>query len=109
MSTGIRSNNSTLSVGKATIIADVGVDLIDSRARIDELNHYSPLTPSLAEVLGKLPVQPPEELVREAIAQLKSGASIEALDDSKLKKWFMDQGLNIGFWAQIAVGLASIG
>lgn len=109
MTTGIRSKNSELKIGTANIVADVGVDLVDSKASIEVYNFYSTQTPALAEILKNLPAQPPVELVKEALAQLKAGASAEDLESSKLKKWFKDQGINMAFWANFAVSLASIG
>lgn len=103
MSTGIRSNNSTLTVGKATIIAETGVDLQNhSNAHIDELIHYSPAVFSALKVL---PVQPPLELVQEAIAQQKSLGTIEK---SKLKAWFDGQGIDLAFWVNLAVAIAAL-
>lgn len=109
MSTAIRANNSELKIGTANIVADVGVDMVDSKASVDVYNFYGAQTPALAEILKNLPAQPPAELVKEAIAQLKAGGSPADLEDSKLKKWFKDQGINMAFWASFAVSLASIG
>jgi hypothetical protein len=108
-STGFRLTNSEVVIGKATIVADTAFDMVDSKARVEELLHVAPYTPELSAVLSKLPVQPPEELVREAITQLKESGNVEDLEKSKLKKWFSDQGINMAFWAQLAIGLASIG
>lgn len=107
MSTGIRSNNSTFTVGKATIVADTGVDLQNnSKAHIDELNFYSSDTPaSLIQVLRALPVQPPHELVIDAMEQQRIKGNI---DDSKLWGWFQNQGINVAFWAQISLAIASL-
>lgn len=102
MSTGIRSNNSTFTVGKATIIADTGIDLHNSKAHIEELTHYSP---AVVEALKALPVQPPQELVQDAISQQREMGTIEK---SKLKVWFDGQGINLAFWAQIAVAIAAL-
>ncbi|CRM94483.1 SEC-C motif [Pseudomonas sp. 22 E 5] len=103
MSTGIRSNNSTLTVGKATIIAETGVDLQNnSHAHIDELIHYSP---TVFSALQALPVQPPLELVKEAIAQQKSTGTIER---SKLKAWFDGQGMDLAFWVNLTVAIAAL-
>lgn len=107
MSTGIRSDSSTFTVGKATIIAEIGIDLKNnSKAHIDELNFYSTGTPeALVKILMQLPVQPPHNLVVDAMEQQKSVGSIE---DSKLWDWFQKQGINLAFWPQIAVAIASL-
>ena len=107
MSTGIRSDSSTFTVGKATIVAEIGIDLKNnSKAHIDELNFYSTDTSeALVTVLKQLPVQPPYELVVDALDQQKSVGSIE---DSKLWDWFQKQGINLAFWPQIAVAIASL-
>ncbi|WP_223507780.1 YecA family protein [Pseudomonas sp. BF-B-25] len=106
MSTGIRSDNSTFTVEKATIIADTGVDLKNgSNGHINELNHISPITPNLAEVLKNLPVQPPVKLVQDAITRQKATGTIE---DSELRAWFDKQGVNLAFWAQLAVAIAAM-
>ena len=106
MSTGIKSDNSKFTVGKANIVADVGVDLRNgSDGHIDELNHISPDTPELAEVLKSLPVQPPEELVQDAISQQKSRGTIEG---SRLKAWFDKEEMSGAFWAQISVAIAGL-
>lgn len=107
MSTGIRSDNSTFTVGKATIVAETGVDLKNnSKAHIDELNFYSTDTPeALVKILMSLPVQPPHDLVVDAMEQQKAVGNIEG---SKLWDWFQKQGINLAFWPQIAVGIASL-
>ncbi|MNC25648.1 hypothetical protein D3C75_737450 [compost metagenome] len=106
MSTGIRSDNSTFTVGKATIVADTGVDLKNgSNGHINELNHISPTTPNLAEVLKNLPAQPPVELVQDAITRQKSTGTIEG---SELRTWFDKQGINLAFWSQLAVAIAAM-
>lgn len=103
MSTGIRSNNSTFTVGKATIIADIGIDLQNhSHAHVEELIHYSP---EFAEALRALPIQPPKELVQEAIAQQKAIGTIES---SKLKAWFDSQGMDVAFWINLTVAIAAL-
>lgn len=103
VSTGIKSNNSTFTVGKATIIADTGIDLQNnSRAHIEELIHYSP---DVAMSLKALPVQPPEDLVQDAIAEQKALGTIE---NSKLKAWFDGQGINASFWINLTVAIAAL-
>lgn len=108
VSTGIRSDNSTFTVGKANIVADIGIDLKNkSHAQIEELNHYAPDTPAaLIHALKRLPVQPPSELVKDAIEHQKSTGSI---DGSKLWDWFSKQGINLSFWAQLSVAFAGLG
>lgn len=107
MSTGIRSNNSTFTVGKATIVAETGVDLQNnSKGHIDEYEFYSPDTPaSLIQALRALPAQPPHELVVDAIEQQKIKGNI---DDSKLWGWFQKQGIDMSFWVQISLAIASL-
>lgn len=106
MSTGIKSDKSSFTVGKATIVADTGVDLRNgSHAHFDELYHFSPSTPALAEVLKSLPVQPPREILQSAIDQQKATGSIEG---SQLRTWFDNQGINVAFWAQLVVAIAAL-
>lgn len=103
MSTGIRSNNSTFSIGKATITAETGIDLQNnSHAHVNELIYYSP---EVALALQALPVQPPQEIVQDAINQQKATGTIEK---SKLKSWFDSQGLNAAFWLNLAVAIAGL-
>lgn len=108
MSTGIRSDNSSITVGKANIVADIGIDLKNkSHAQIEELNHYAPDTPpALIHAIKSLPVQPPSELVKDAIEHQKATGSI---DGSKLWDWFSKQGINLSFWAQLSVAFAGLG
>ncbi|MEX5591901.1 YecA family protein [Pseudomonas orientalis] len=106
MSTGIRSDNSTFIVGKATIVADIGVDLKNgSNGHINELNHISPLIQDLAGVLKSLPVQPPVNLVQDAITHQRTTGTIEG---SELRTWFDEQGVNLAFWAQLVVAIAAM-
>lgn len=112
MSTGIKSDNSSFTAGKATIIADVGVDLANkSVAHIDEFVHIAPDTPKLAEILSNMKVAPPPELVKEAVASVKQAGSIEVLDKSRIKKWCAEQGVNTALWAQLVttIGVAALG
>lgn len=108
MSTGIRSNDSSFTVGKLNTVADIGIDLQNkSHAQIDELNHYAPDTPAaLIHALKGLPVQPPAELVKDAIEHQKATGSI---DGSRLWDWFSKQGINVSFWAQLSVAIAALG
>ena len=107
MSTGIRSDNSSFTVGRATIVADVGIDLRNnSEAHIEELKFYASEIPDvLLKVLNKLPAQPPHDLVVEAMEQQKLVGNI---DSSKLWGWFQKQGINLAFWPQIGVAIASL-
>lgn len=106
MTTGIRSDNSSFTVGKATIVADVGVDLKNgSVAHIDELNYIAPNIPDLDKVLASLPVPPSPFLVQDAIAQHKATGTIEG---SKLKAWFDAQGINLAFWAQLTGAITAL-
>lgn len=103
MSTGIRSNNSTFTVGKATIVAETGIDLQNhSHAHIGELIHYSP---AVVDALKALPVQPPQELVLDAMAQQKALGTIEK---TKLKAWFDRQGMDGAFWINLTVAIAAL-
>ncbi|EKT4479065.1 SEC-C domain-containing protein [Pseudomonas putida] len=111
MSTGIRSTDSQFVVRKANIVADVGIDLVRSKAKIDELNHASPTAPDLESVLKAMTVRPPEELVQSALEQAKNEGTTEGLSYTKLKQWCDTQGVNAGMWMQLvaAIGIAVFG
>lgn len=107
MSTGIKSDNSAFTVGTANIVADTGVDLKNnSKAHFDELNYFAPNTPiALVNALRSLPIQPPHELVKDAIEYQKANGNI---DGSRLWDWFDKQGINLSFWAQLSVAIAGL-
>lgn len=107
MSTGIRAEGSSFTVGKAKIIADVGVDMVNSTGHVDDYEFYDVKAPDLAKLLRDLPERPPVELVSEAVEQVRSGNKAEDLETSRLRKWCKDQGINAAFWAQLAVAIVS--
>lgn len=111
MSTGIRSTDSEFTVGKANIVANVGLDMVRSKAHIDELNHVSPEVKDLEGVLKAMAVRPPEELITSAVEEVKSAGSTEGLSYTKLKQWCDQQGVNAGMWAQLvaAIGISVLG
>jgi hypothetical protein len=110
MGTGIKSNNSTFTVGKARIIADVAVDLQNqSNGHIEDLVHLDPRTSvALAEVLLKFELTPPKEFLDEALVQLRAARSVEPLEKSRLKAWCFEQGLTVAFFVEFAASLLSI-
>ncbi|WP_210669129.1 SEC-C metal-binding domain-containing protein [Pseudomonas protegens] len=107
MSIGIRSIDSRLVVGKANIVADVGIDLIRSDAKVDELNHVSPTAPDLDSVLKSMVVRPPEDLIQSAIEQAKNEGTTEGLSYTKLKQWCDKQGVNAAMWLQLAAAIGT--
>ncbi|MFV3326740.1 YecA family protein [Pseudomonas sp. NY15372] len=111
MSTGIRSTRSTFTVGKANIVADIGVDLTDSHAHIEELNHVVPNVLGVDEFLKGLGVAPPKEILDEAFREVRSSGTTETLEHSRLKTWCMEQNINAGLWVQLAgaIGIAVFG
>lgn len=111
MSVGIRANRSTFKVGKANIVADVGVDLIDSEGYIDHYNHVDPNAPQLQQLLSTLVSRPPEELITEAMREVKVSGDASVLERSKLHQWCAAQSINAAFWAQLvaAIGIAVLG
>lgn len=107
MSTGIRSTDSQFVVGKANIVADLGIDMVRSKARIDELNHASPTAPDLESILKSMIVRPPEELVQSALEQAKNEGSTEGLSYTKLKQWCDKQGVNAAMWIQLVAAIGT--
>ncbi|WP_105948345.1 SEC-C metal-binding domain-containing protein [Pseudomonas sp. LLC-1] len=107
MSTGIRSTDSQFTVGKANIVADVGVDLVRSKARIEELNHIATDVPDLESLLKAMVVRPPEDLIQDALEQTKKEGSTEGLSYTKLKQWCDKQGINAALWLQLATAIGT--
>lgn len=108
MSAGIRAHGSTFTVGKAKIVADVGVDMVNSTGHIDDLEFYAATAPALAELLKGMTIRPPKELVDEAIELAKKDGSQKALESSGLRGWCKDQGLTAAFWMELAASIAGV-
>lgn len=107
MSTGIRSTDSEFTVGKANIVADVGVDMLRSKGRIEELNHVATDAPDLESLLKAMAVRPPEDLIQDALDQTKKEGSTEGLSYTKLKQWCDKQGINAALWLQLATAIGT--
>ncbi|MFG0505987.1 SEC-C metal-binding domain-containing protein [Pseudomonas putida] len=108
MSAGIRAHGSTFTVGKAKIVADVGVDMVNSTGHIDDLEFYAATAPALAELLKGMTKRPPKELVDEAIELAKKDGNQKALESSGLRGWCKDQGLTAAFWMELAASIAGV-
>lgn len=110
VSTGIKLDNSTFTVGTATIVADVGVNATNnSYAHADDFLHVAPdVSPELMQILQRFRIKPPKDVLDQALSDLKQSKSPEVLEKSKLKTWFLEQGLGVSFWAEFAVAIAGI-
>lgn len=111
MSTGIKSDNSTFTIGKARIVADVGIDMVNSVAHIDDYTFLSTSAPDLHKILRGMQKVPPPELISEAMSAVNSSKDSNVIQKSRLKKWATEQGLNASLWLQLsaAVAIAALG
>ena len=105
MSTGIKSDNSFLKIGKATIVADVGVDIknqsdvaIDTYVFVKSDNQAA----SLIKLL-KLPDEVPHDVLQEAVNELNETQSVACLEKSRLKAWLFENGYDSAFWAGLVI------
>ncbi|WP_296257680.1 MULTISPECIES: YecA family protein [unclassified Pseudomonas] len=110
VSTGIKLDDSTFTVGKATIVADVGIDAKNkSHAHAEEFLHIAPeVSPELMQILQRFQINPPRDVLAEAWSDVQRSKSPKILEKSKLKAWILEQGLGVAFWAEIAVAIAGI-
>ncbi|MEX5582700.1 hypothetical protein [Pseudomonas lurida] len=109
MSTGVKSTNSTILIGSADIVADVGFELVDSHLEIEDFQFLGIDTPDIHKVIEKLNLREdvPPELVAEALKLVRSYGSVTPLDGCRLKKWLLGNGFDLAYWSQIVIQFAS--
>jgi hypothetical protein len=109
MSTGIKSDNSSIKIGSANIAAEVGIDASNrSEVAVDKFNFVDAKAPDLASVFEAMGATPPADLMERSVKSAKASGAIDVLERSELRTWFDRQGINAAFWAQMVAAIAAI-
>lgn len=111
MAKGIISRNSSSTFINTEINTDgTGLETDGDNSTFNRLKIYAFEDPELFKLVKTIDLPPntPGELIQEAYSDLKKSGDAKTLENSKLKKWLLEQGLTVAFWGELSIQLATL-